>query len=176
MTTKKDDQNPLEPLSQPANEETSAALAALEAKLAEAETALAAAEEKHLRALADLQNLRRRATEERVELLRNGGEDVIRKLLPVLDNFERAAKTLPAELRDNAWVKGILTVEKSFFEMLGTLGLSEIAETGGKLDPLLHEPLVVDPAGAKDTVLEILEKGYMLNGKVLRAAKVKAGG
>ncbi|MCT4591771.1 MAG: nucleotide exchange factor GrpE [Candidatus Gracilibacteria bacterium] len=131
--------------------------------------------EKYLRCMADMQNIIRRSQEERIEMLKTGSADIISKILPVIDNFERAINTLPEEIKDHNWTPGIIAIEKILIQILNQEGLEQIAETGIKLDPSKHEPLMIDPEAPNDTISEILEKGYILNGKIIRTAKVKVG-
>lgn len=132
-------------------------------------------EDKLLRTIADLQNIRRRASEEKVNLLKSGGIQVIEKILPALDNLDRAFVILPKELEENDWVKGIFTIKKTLFEALKENGLQVIDEINVHFDPNLHEAIQLDKNGEKGIVMEIFEKGFMVNGKVLRVAKVKVG-
>lgn len=145
-------------------------------KIQELEEKLAQTEDQYLRAMADLQNVRRRAQEERAQLIRNGSEEVIKNLLPALDNFDRAIKLLPDDLKQNNWVIGILALEKTLFDTFRQEGLEEIFQIGVPLDANFHEAVMIDEQGEKGIITEVLEKGYILNGKVLRPAKVKVGG
>ncbi len=146
-----------------------------EQKIAELEQKLSENEEKYLRCMADLQNVRRRAQEDRVDLIRNGSEQVIKNLLPALDNFDRALKSLPEDLKNNNWITGVVALEKIIFDTLKQEGLEEINTAGIKLDTNIHEAVMLDEKGESGLVIEVLEKGYLLNGKVLRPAKVKVG-
>jgi molecular chaperone GrpE len=127
-----------------------------------------------MRAMADLQNYKRKADEERTQLLTLGKLTILIELLPVLDNFKRAFSSTPEELKSNNWVSGIENIEKQFLNIVRNCGLEEIATIGQPVNPLLHEIVSAIP-GEKDIILEELEKGYTLNGKVIRVAKVVVG-
>jgi molecular chaperone GrpE len=132
-------------------------------------------EEKYLRALADLENYRQQVEREKTELVKFANENLITQLLPILDNFQRAAAHLPEDLKNNKWINGITGIEKQFEQTLENLSLKKIKpELGNFCDANKHEIIAVGE-GEKDTILEIFEEGYELNGKILRAAKVKVG-
>jgi molecular chaperone GrpE len=127
------------------------------------------------RAMADLQNFKRRSDEERAGLIVFANLQFLQGIFPVIDNFGRAFQHIPEELKENEWVKGVYSIEKQFVATLKALGLEEIDCTpGSKFDPRLHEGLMQGP-GEKDTVIEYFEKGYTFKGQVVRPAKVKVG-
>lgn len=126
------------------------------------------------RAQADLQNAKERLKREREEIGAFAGEQFIRSLLPTLDHFQRAFSHLPEDLRGHEWVKGVTAIEQDLFKRAQEAGLAKIDALGKPLDPALHEVLMTAP-GPADTVVEVLEEGYLLGGKVLRPAKVKVG-
>ena len=132
-------------------------------------------EEKYLRCMADLQNVRRRAQEDRVELIKNGGERVIENILPILSNFDRAIHALPENLAKEPWVAGILALEKMLFASLAEDGLSVIDQLAVPFDERFHEVIATDKSAETGLVSEILDKGYVLNDKVIRVAKVRVG-
>lgn len=127
------------------------------------------------RALADLENFRRRSEQEKAEFARFANAKLFSELLPVLDNFERAMKHTPEDLKNNEWVKGITHIEKQLLETLQKLGLKKMPlAVGEKLDPARHEALLEGP-GEKGAVVEELEAGYLLHNRVLKPARVKVG-
>lgn len=126
------------------------------------------------RAQAELQNAKLRMEREGTELKRFAGEAAIRKLLPAIDNFQRALKHLPAELATHEWCKGIVATQKEFMRLTADMGLQTFGAAGEALNPDRHEVLLSAP-GAAGTVIEVLEDGYEFAGKVIRPAKVKAG-
>ena len=96
------------------------------------------------------------------------------ELLPVIDNFRRASQHAPEELRGNDWTKGIVAIEGQFEGVLKNLGLETIPTVGETFNPHLHHAIEEVP-GEKNTVMEELQRGYALGGKVLRPAHVKVG-
>ncbi|MBI2882158.1 MAG: nucleotide exchange factor GrpE [Candidatus Tectomicrobia bacterium] len=131
--------------------------------------------DRHLRLLAEFDNFRKRAAREQQEIRERAGERVIADLLPVLDGIERAGDSIPAEGESGAAVKeGIELVLKAFREVLARHGLQEIQALAQPFDPNLHEAVMVvetaDHPG--DTVIEEVQKGYSLGGRVLRPSRV----
>lgn len=126
------------------------------------------------RAQADLQNAKARVEREAEELRKFASESLVRKILPTLDNFQRAFQHVPAELEDNEWVKGVSAIEGELMRQMQEVGLKRMQSLNQPVDANRHETLMVGP-GPIDTVIEVLEEGYELNGKVLRPAKVKVG-
>ena len=127
------------------------------------------------RSQAELQNAKLRLEREAVEMRKFAAEAVLMKFLPTIDNLQRALKSLPKELDTNAWVKGIVALEQEFLKQVGEMGLKRFESQGQVIDPSRHEVLMQAP-GKDGTVVEVLEDGYELHGKVIRPAKVKAGG
>jgi molecular chaperone GrpE len=125
------------------------------------------------RALADYQNLERRVTEGRDEIAHWATGGVIGKLLPVLDNLEKAVEGASEEEKGSGWFRGVALAVKQFQDVLKSEGLEEI-KAEGEFDPVHHE--AVDTRdGEENTILEVAQKGYNLNGKVLRPARVVVG-
>lgn len=127
------------------------------------------------RALADLQNYRKRVEEERVSFVQFANVGLILELLPVLDNFDRAFAAVPEEVSKIEWFKGALQIEKQLMSIVKKQGVTEMPpQVGQSLDTKKHEPLTTG-LGEKDVIIEEFEKGYMLGDKVIRPAKVKVG-
>jgi len=126
------------------------------------------------RARADFLNYKREEMERVKGFLEYANEELIAKLLPILDNFTEAEKNVPEEKRDD-YYKGICQIKKQFDEFLKTQGLEEIKTVGEIFDPSVHE--VVSELETKDkvqnTIIEEVQKGYKINGRLLRPAKVK---
>jgi molecular chaperone GrpE len=139
---------------------------------------LALANDKFLRLYAEFDNYKRRTSKERVELLQTAGKDVIVSLLPVLDDFERAARAME-NVKDVAAVKeGISIVQNKFKNLLAQKGLKEMVSKGQPFDADIHEAVTNIPApdeSLKGKIVDVLEEGYMLNDKVIRFAKVVVG-
>lgn len=126
------------------------------------------------RAQADLQNAKVRMEREAGELRKYASEQLIRRLLPALDNFQRAFQHIPADLQDNEWVKGVTAIEQDLFKQLSEAGVTRMRPFGEIADPARHEVLTIGP-GEEGKVIEVLEEGYALHDRVLRPAKVKVG-
>jgi molecular chaperone GrpE len=135
---------------------------------------LAEANEALLRERADASNVRRRAEEDRLKLGTMHKTMIIKDLLPVLDNFERALKAVPADLAEHDYVKGVQGVIKQFEQVLEKLGVSRIKTIGEPFDPNLHEAVTMeDGEGATELVSEELQAGYMVGDEVIRHAMVR---
>lgn len=126
------------------------------------------------RALADLQNYKRQAEEEKTRLISLGQINVLSELLPVLDNFTRAFTHMPEDLKQNEWVNGVAQIEKQLLSIIKSVGLEEIPTVGQMVNPNMHEIISTGP-GPKDQIITEIEKGYTFQGKVLRASKVIVG-
>lgn len=124
---------------------------------------------------ADATNIRRRHEEQIAGLRTAVKANVVRDLLPVIDNFERALKHVPKDLQDNDYVKGVQGVVKQFEKTLGDIGVERIATTGENFDPRYHEAVAMDEAdgGAKEVVSEELQAGYKIGDEVIRHAMVR---
>jgi molecular chaperone GrpE len=124
---------------------------------------------------ADSSNLRRRTEEEKSKLADFYKANVIRALLPALDNLERALKHAPKDLKDHDYVKGVQGVVKQFEKVLEELGVKRIKTEGEQFDPALHEAVSVDEGSEGDieVVAEELQAGYTLGDEVVRHAMVK---
>ena len=143
-------------------------LAALEAELAEVREA-------HLRAVADLQNFRRRSAEERAQQLQYANEQLVLELLPVLDNFERATGcTVEGSAAENL-LRGVCMVQQQFIAALGHFGVARMTTAGQAFDPALHEAVerVETDEVEEGTIVGEALPGYTLNGRVIRPAKVR---
>jgi len=124
------------------------------------------------RTMADMQNLRRRTQEERVETIFMANADLIKRILPTLTALELAEKHVPDQAAD--WYKGINMAIKEMYKALEETGLQRIETTGKPFDPNFHEALLHSP-GEKDMVIEELEAGYILGKRVIKHAKVNVG-
>jgi molecular chaperone GrpE len=151
-------------------------LAALSDRLAEQERVAAENHDKFMRALADLENYRRRARQELEEVRLYGNETLISNLLGVMDNLERALQAAESSQNFEALRDGVSLTHKQLLESLGKSGLQPIDAVGKPFDPSLHEAIMQGEAGEgqePNTVVEELRKGYTLHGRVLRASLVK---
>lgn len=149
--------------------------AAAEEKLAAQLTEI---NDKYLRLYAEFDNYKRRTAKERLELLQSAGKDVIAELLPVADDFERALKAMDQSAEGSALTEGIKLVYQKMMKILNQKGLKEMGSIGQPFDPELHEAITNIPAPSDDLkgkVIDEIEKGYYLNDRVLRYAKVVVG-
>jgi molecular chaperone GrpE len=126
------------------------------------------------RTKADFENYRKRVSRETTEALARGKADLARQLLPALDNLERALAAGEDAAAHGALVEGVAMVRDELHSRLESAGVESFDPTGEKFDPQLHEALSTMPSEGTESgvVLETVEKGYRLNGQVLRAAKV----
>ena len=148
-----------------------AELAAANKKLEESAAALAESNDKYLHMMAEYDNFRKRTAKEREGLYADAYADLLVKILPVLDNLERAA-----QYSDAATVgQGVTMTLKSFIEVLGNLGITEIEALNKPFDPNLHNAVmhIEDEQYGESEVIEVLQKGYIRGDKVLRYAMVK---
>lgn len=147
-------------------------------KVQELEGQLKEVNDKYLRLVADFDNFRKRTAKERVELIKNAGEDVIKSLLDVVDDSDRAMKQLETS-DDIVQIKeGITLVFNKLKNVLLSKGLKEMESKGQNFDTELHEAITEIPAPTDDLkgkVLDEIQKGYYLNDKIIRHAKVVVG-
>lgn len=129
-------------------------------------------EEYARRLKATFENFKRESAEEKQRIIKNANEYLIGKLIPVLDDFERAFANAEA---DRAFVEGVRKIYKKLLKVLEDEGMSVIDPRGGKFDPFEHEAFerVETDEHEEYAVLEVVEKGYKFHGKVLKPAKVK---
>lgn len=138
----------------------------------------AALNDKYLRLFAEFDNYKRRTQKERVELLQTAGKDVIVSLLPILDDFDRANKAAENAVDVAAIKEGVQLVHHKLKNLLVQKGLKDIESIHTPFDTDLHEAITKVPAPndeLKGKVIDELEKGYTLNDKVIRFAKVVVG-
>ena len=136
------------------------------------------ANDKFLRLYAEFDNYKRRTMQERALLLQTAGKDVMLALLPVIDNFERAQKAADSTSDLEAYKEGVKLIHHQFSSILDARGLKAIDSIGGDFNVDLHEAITNIPAPSeelKGKVIDETEKGYTLNGHVIRFAKVIVG-
>ncbi len=123
---------------------------------------------------ADAQNIRRRHEEQYSSLQNMVKANVVQELLPIIDNFERALKHVPKDLKDNDYVKGVNGIVKQFEKTLQNMGVERIKTVGEVFDPRLHEAIHMEEGkGTVEVVCEELQHGYKLGDSVIRHAMVK---
>ncbi|HEV7484129.1 MAG TPA: nucleotide exchange factor GrpE [Thermoanaerobaculia bacterium] len=128
--------------------------------------------DRYMRTLADFENFRKRSEREKADFQRYALGSVIRDLLPVLDNFDRALEHAD---EGDEFHKGVSLIYKQLFEVLQRHGLKPITESGVRFDPNIHEAVIreEDPSVPSHTVTALLQKGYFLHDRLLRPAMVK---
>ena len=128
------------------------------------------------RAEADLANYKRRAEQDRLELVKFANASLIGKLLPVLDDFDRAIAAMPEEVSGQAWAEGIKLIDRKLRTLLEQEGVTPIEALGKEFDPYVHEAVLrEDGEGDVEVVVEELQKGYKLHDRVLRPTMGKVG-
>lgn len=128
------------------------------------------------RTRADFENYRKRSEGDKAVTYQHGQSAAIMKLLPVIDNIERAVTYMPDDLKDNKWAQGIAGLVKNLEKSLESLNLKRIeAKAGSNFNPELHEAIQFDEEaeGDKEVIAEELQAGYTLNGQPIRHAMVK---
>ena len=147
--------------------------AAAEDRTAELEKALQDANDKHLRTLAEYDNYRKRSVREKEQAYADSKAAVLTELLPVLDNFERAAGNKDAAPAD--YQKGVDMIFNQFTEIFKKLGVESYGEAGDTFDPNIHSAVMhTEEDGApENSVTDVFSKGYRLGEKMLRPAVVK---
>lgn len=149
-----------------------------EKRIAELEEQIAQLNDKYIRIYSEFDNFRKRTARERVEILNSAAEEVIKNLLPVLDNFERAIKNNEKATDVKAVNEGIILVAQMLRSTLQQKGLQAINSIGEPFNTDLHEAITEIPSPSPDLkgkVVDEIEKGYTLNGKVIRFSKVVVG-
>ncbi len=134
--------------------------------------------DKYLRLYSDFENFRKRTTKERIDLLKSGGEDIFKLLIPILDDFERARANMEMATDVPSVKEGVELIYYKLVKELENKGLKPMETKGEVFDSEIHEAITQFPAPTKDLkgkVVDELEKGYYLNDKVIRFAKVVVG-
>ncbi|MBN2086820.1 nucleotide exchange factor GrpE [Candidatus Peregrinibacteria bacterium] len=126
------------------------------------------------RSMADMQNYKRRTEDDKGSFVKFANAELLKQILPIIDNFDRCTAHLPKELENNDWAKGVKQIHDDLLKTLEKLGVHKIKTVGEILNPNLHEALMSGP-GKKDEIIEEFEPGYTLNSAVIKAAKVKVG-
>ena len=134
--------------------------------------------DRYLRLSAEFDNYRKRTLKEKMELTKSAGEGILRNILPVVDNFERALKSMETAKDVEALKEGVDLIYINFKDFLYQNGVKEIETQNADFNTDVHEAVTLVPAPTpeqKGKVLECVQKGYFLNDKVMRFAKVVVG-
>lgn len=134
--------------------------------------------DKYLRLYSEFDNFRRRTAKEKIEYSKTAGTDIITAILPVLDDIERAQKAIESATEINAVKEGIDLIQQKLWNQLHQKGLEKVEAQGQEFDADIFEAITSIPAPEetlKGKVIDVVENGYSLNGKVIRFAKVVVG-
>jgi len=130
-----------------------------------------------LRERADSENIRRRAEQERSKLGSMHKAMVVKELLPVMDNFERALKSVPKDLEDNGYIKGVESLVKQFTQTLEKIGVERVKTVGEHFDPNTMEAVTMEEGDSDEEIVsEELQSGYKMGEELLRPAMVRVRG
>lgn len=147
-------------------------------KIAELEAAVAELKDRHLRLQAEFDNFRKRTLREKAELIKSGGETVLSNILPIVDDFDRALETMKDTPDEDPAKVGFVLIFSKFREFLKQNNIKEIEAAGMAFDVDHHFALTKIPAPTeelKGKIVDVIQKGYTLNDKVIRFAKVVIG-
>lgn len=148
----------------------------LQQQVAQLETQATEYKDQWQRAMADFKNYKRRSEAERSELTRSASAALLLKLLPVIDDFERAMSSIPPEIAEHSWWQGTQLIAQKLRTILESEGVTPIDALGEPFDPNIHDAVLYEDApGQGDHVVAVLQKGYRLHDRVLRPAMVKVG-
>ena len=146
----------------------------LEEQLAAAQAEAAKNLDGWMRTQAEFANARKRMEKQRTETYQNASADVVTKLLPVLDDFERALDNVPVEISENSWLEGIHLVQRKLTGILDGMNVKLIEAVGQPFDPIYHEAIMQEPSDAYESgiVSKELQKGYKVGDRVIRPSLV----
>ena len=149
-----------------------------EEQLEKTEEELLELKDKHIRLQAEFDNYRKRTLKERMELLKTASESVLMGILPVIDDFDRAIQTLDIVEEESHVVDGVKLIYNKFQDFLKQNGVKEVEAKGQDFNTDLHEAITKTPAPSKELIgkiVDVIQKGYYLNDKVIRFSKVVIG-
>ncbi|MEI0603756.1 nucleotide exchange factor GrpE [Brachyspira alvinipulli] len=154
-------------------------VAVFKKRIEELENESADMKDKYMRAMAEVENVRKRTAKEKADGIKRANKDLLLSLLNFMDNFERALKAgeKDSNIQGSEYYKGIELIHKQFIDFMHDNGVSEIESLGEEFDPNVHEALTMIevPTIDKEQVVEVYAKGYKLNDELLRTAKVVVG-
>ena len=146
--------------------------------MAELEIEIAESKDKYLRLFAEFDNFKKRSAKERIELRATAAVDTLQSLLPILDDFDRAKKVADDESNDEVFTEGVSLVYQKLQSVMTNRGVKAMESTGELFDAEIHEAITEIPAPTEDMkgkIIDTVEKGYTLNEKIIRYAKVVVG-
>lgn len=150
----------------------------LQELIKERDAALEKEKNEYLFLMAEFDNFKRRTAKEKAEIIRNGGESVIKGLLPILDDFERGLASIKDSSDVESVKEGMELIYNKFVKYLEQNGVKEIETAGADFNDDFHEAIALVPVpdeSLKGKIIDTMTKGYTLNGKVIRHAKVAVG-
>ncbi len=150
----------------------------LEAKVEKLEAQLAEQKKEYMFLMAEFDNFRKRTVKEKAEIIKNGAENAFKNLLPIIDDFERAIQVMKDSNDANAIKEGVELIYHKFLKYLEQNGVKVIDINDNNFNTEYHEAVTTFPTpdeSLKGKIIETIQKGYMLNDKVLRHAKVVVG-
>jgi len=153
-------------------------LPSCETDIEQLEATIAEQKDQYLRLFSEFDNYRKRTTKERIELYKTASSEMIMELLSILDDFDRANKSFETATDCNSVKEGFELIHSKLINILTKKGLENMDSLGKEFDTDFHEAITEIPAPTKklkSKVVDVVEKGYLLNGKVIRFAKVVVG-
>lgn len=147
-------------------------------KLAELEEKCEEMNDKYLRLYSEFDNYRKRTNKERINILKTASQDIMVELLPVLDDFDRGLQSMNDNNAEEESIKGVELIYNKLFSLLKQKGLEPMDSISKDFDTDYHEAITNIPAPTDDLkgkVVDVIQKGYLLNGKIIRFAKVVIG-
>ena len=147
----------------------------LENQLVELQAQVEKEKKEYLFLAAEFDNYRKRTMREKAEIIKNGGENVLKGILPIVDDFERGLKAAEADTDAKSVLEGMTLIYNKLVKYLESMGVKEMNSTGEVFNSDIHEAIAQVPAPSEDMkgkVLDTVQKGYMLNDKVLRISPI----
>ena len=148
------------------------------AKIEELEIQLNESKDKYLRLFAEFENYKKRTMKEKLDLMKTAAQDTLNSILPVLDDFDRAKISADDDSSPEVFTDGVSLVYDKLYATLTARGLKPMVSTGEVFDPELHEAITEIPAPSEDMkgkIIDTVTKGYYLQDKIIRHAKVVVG-
>ncbi|HEY4789547.1 MAG TPA: nucleotide exchange factor GrpE [Bacteroidales bacterium] len=173
-----DDEQPSEVTSEVTAEPTAEPIREISNKEEEYKVQLKELQDKYVRLMAEFDNFRKRSLKERSELIKSAGEDILVSILPVIDDFERGLSVMETAQDLESVKQGVLLIYNKFKDFLSQRGVKEIEASKQDFNVDVHEAITKIPAPEeelKGKVVDVIQKGYSLNDKVIRYAKVVVG-
>ena len=127
------------------------------------------------RSVAEFANFRRRIDLERAQIRELASRDLLKQILPVVDDLHRALASVPEDEAEQPWVQGVRHIERKLTALLERSGVSPIDAVGQPFDPAVHEAVATEPGSSQSIVVEVYQTGYKLGQNLLRPAMVKVG-